>query len=201
MVIDARPSEIFCDGFVDESLSVPFNENFVAALQELVEDGQRVLIVADEKEIVPVAKALNYSGSAEVAGVLAGGFETWSANEKKIDMLITIDIDEFIIDYNFDEFFLIDVRTAEEFEQEHVEDSQNIALNDLEQLLIDLETSDNYYLYANTFSEAVTAGSIFKRNGFERVRVVMADYEALKKSKLPFFKKKKEKPDSKFSNN
>lgn len=201
LVIDTRTSEIFCDGFIEESLSIPFGESFFASLQELTEDEQKLLFVADEKEIAAITKAINNAGVLNTIGFLEGGFETWANAGKKIDMLISIEADEFAIDYHYDEFFLIDIRTKEEFETEHVEDSVNIVLNDLPQMVVELETADSYYLYANTFAEAVTAASLFKQTGFERVRVVNSTYEDLKKAKLPFYKKKKEKSGSDFSNN
>ena len=117
-------------------------------------------------------------------------------------MLITIDAEEFKIDFQYDEFFLIDVRSKEDFAKDHAEDAENIVLNDLEQILIEFEAGDSYYVYANTITEAVTAGSIFKKIGFNRVRAVAADYESIKKSGIPLFEqKKKDKSASKFSDN
>ena len=114
---------------------------------------------------------------------------------------MTIDADEFAIDYKFDEFFLIDVRDKEVYAKEHAEDSENIMLNDLEQFLIEFETGDSYYIYGNTITEAVTAGSVFKKIGFNRVRVVAADYATISKSGIPLYKQKKTKPSSEFSDN
>jgi rhodanese-related sulfurtransferase len=201
VVIDTRQPENFCDGFIKNSLSMQSNENFIATYQELVEDEQKALIVANENEISTIAKTLKNAGIQNVSGFLANGFETWKAAGEKIDMLISIEADEFAIDYLYDEFFLIDVRTKEEYELEHIEDSENLTLNDIEQMLVDLEESNIYYVYANTFAEALTAGSLFKRNGFERVRVVAASLEELKQTKIPFDKKKKENSPSGFSNN
>lgn len=201
VVIDTRNPETYCDGFIKNSLSVLFNENFITAYHELAEDEQKVLFIANESEIPTIAKTLKNAGIANVSGFLNKGFETWQASGEQIDMIISIEADEFAIDYQYDEFFLIDARTKEEYEEEHVEDSENLMLNDIEQMLVDLEESNLYYVYANTFAEALTAASLFKRNGFERVRVVAASYKELKQTKIPFKKKKKENSSSGFSNN
>ena len=201
-VIDTRKSEIFCESFIKGSVSIPFDENFIDAFNELTEPEQKILLVTEDHETAAVAKAIKATAIEGVEGFLEGGFDTWKNADNKIDMLIAIDSDEFAIDYQFDEFYLVDVRSKEEFAIDHAEDAENIALNDLEQILIEFETGDSYYVYANTITEAVTAGSVFKKIGFNRVRIVAADYETIKKSGIPLFvQKKKTNSSSKFSDN
>ncbi|MFN8321416.1 MAG: hypothetical protein U0T74_02040 [Chitinophagales bacterium] len=201
LVVDTRKPEVFCDGFIVESISIPFSESFIDAFQELVEDSQPVLIIADEEQIDQLSKIFRLHTQDNVGGYLEGGYEAWREAGKKIDMLIGVEADEFAIDYNFDEFYLVDVRTAEEYQAEHVEDAENIALIDLERVLIDLDEPGNYYVYGNTIPETTTAGSIFKRNGFDRVRIVLSDYTSLRESGVSFYKPKKSKTDTKFSDN
>ena len=201
LVVDTRISEVFCDGFIKESISIPFSENFIDLFQELIEDSQKVLILSDPDNIDSISKIFRLHVQENVTGYLEGGFETWNNSSRKIDMLIGVDPDEFAIDYNFDEFFLVDVRPADEYKAEHIEDSENIALIDLEQVLIDLDEPGNYYIYANSISEATTAGSIFKRNGFDRARIILSNYATLRESGIPIYKAKKGKRDAKFSDN
>lgn len=200
-VIDTRASENFCNGFIRGAVSVPFGENFKDVLSELMEEGQSLLLIADEKNADAVLRLLKTSANFELLGILPASIDGLALTQKETDLLITIDAEEFAIDYNYDEFFLIDVRDAELYAEEHLEHAQNILLSDLEQILTDMEAADSYYVYANNFQEAVTAGSVFKQNGFERVRVVQADFTELKNTKLPSVKRKKEKTDSRFSNN
>jgi len=197
-VVDTRKSEIFCEGFIEDSISIPFNENFIDTLNELTETGQLVLIVADESEVPAISKALKDSGTQNIEGFLQGGFDTWKNAGSKVDMLIAIDADEFAIDYKHDEFYLVDVRSKEDFAKEHAEDAENIELSDLDQIILEFETGDSYYVYATNSNEAITAGSIFKRAGFNRIRVVAADYETIKAAGIPLFvQKKKENSSSK----
>lgn len=200
-IIDTRSSEIFCNGFMKGAVSVPFDENFKDVLSELVEDGQSLLLIADIENAEAVTKALKTSINYEFLGILSSPMDDWMLTSRETDLLITIDVEEFAIDYNYDEFFLIDVRDAEQYVEVHLEHAQNIELNDLEQTLTDMETADSYYICGRNFTEATTAGSVFKQNGFERVRVVQADFVEFENTKLPFVKKKKEKTDSRFLNN
>ncbi|MES2620503.1 MAG: rhodanese-like domain-containing protein [Bacteroidota bacterium] len=201
-IVDTRKPEIFTNGFLKGAISITFDENFISAFQELIEGEQKVLFIADEEVVPLVSKQLKAAGIQNVEGFLKGGFDASKVNGKLFDLLIAIDTEEFAIDYRFDEFYLVDVRPTEEFEKEHLEDAENVTLNDLEQLLVDLDPADSYYVYANSFAESVTAGSLFKKDGFERVKVVADSYENMKLAELPVVSPDKKKtPSDKFSNN
>ncbi len=191
VIVDTRKSEVFTEAFIEDSVSIPFNDNFITGLTELISDDQKVLIIADESEIAAIVKAVKGSGLNHIKGYLAGGFEAWLNAGNKFDLMISIDADEFAIDYQFDEFYLIDLRDKEAFESSHLEDAENIALVDLEPVLIEMEAADLYYLYGETTAQAITAGSLLKRNGFQRLRPVAADFETIKTAGMPLFTAKK----------
>jgi rhodanese-related sulfurtransferase len=194
-VVDTRLPETFANGFIGESVSIYPDENFLPYLNDLISDEQEILFVADEEQVPEIDKIIRGAGLTNVAGYLSGGFETWKNSERAVDLLIAIDAEEFAMDYQFDEFFLVDVRPQEEFEKEHVEDAESISLSDLVQILPQLETSQSFYVYGSTAAEAVTAASILKQYGFQRIRAVAAAYEDLKNTRVPFFvQKKKDKP-------
>ena len=117
---------------------------------------------------------------------------------KYLDMLITIDAEELYLDYRFDEFYLVDVRSKKEFETEHLEYAENIVLNDLELLIIDLDITQSYYVYAGSIAEAVTAGSLFKHYGFNLIKVVADTYDIIKATGISVVQNKKEKSSKRF---
>lgn len=190
-LVDTRKPEVFAEGFIAESVSIPFGESFIDSLQELISADLKIILVADESDLVSILKTVKGSGISNVAGYLAGGFEAWQKEDNEFDLLISIDADEFALDYQFDEFYLIDLRDKEDYNKGHVEDAENIALIDLEPLLIEMDTQDLYYLYGQTVTEAITAASLLKRNGFHRIRSVAADYNTLKATGIPMFAPKK----------
>src|ERR1017187_5931745 len=128
IIVDARPSDAFAAGFIDGSLSIPFDENFLSSFEELTEDSQKIFLVASESQLPELLKTIRSSVLTQIFGYLEGGFEAWQKAGNKTDLLITIDADEFAIDYKFDEFYLVDVRPKEEYGKEHIEDAENIAL-------------------------------------------------------------------------
>jgi hydroxyacylglutathione hydrolase len=202
VIVDTRKPETFADGFYRGSISIPFDDDFVTAFQELVESDQSVVLVADEAEAAAIFKKVKAAGLVNVQGILKGEFNESSIDNKLRDMLITIDAEELHIDYRFDEFFLIDVRSSEEFKQEHLEYAENIELADLESLVIDLDTAGSYYIYAANMKDAVIAGSIFKQTGFDLVKVVADTFENIKATGIPLIiQNKKQSPSTKFSRN
>jgi hydroxyacylglutathione hydrolase len=202
MIVDTRKPETFADGFYRDSLSIPFDDDFVMTFQELVESDQPTVLVADEADAAAIFKKVKAAGLVNVQGILKGEFNESSIDIKLRDMLITIDAEELHIDYRFDEFFLIDVRPSEEFKEEHLEYAENIELADLESLVIDLETTGSYYIYAANLKDAVTAGSIFKQAGFDLVKVVADTFENIKATGIPLIvQNKKQSPSTKFSRN
>ena len=191
LIIDTRPADVFCLGFLDGAVSVPFNEQFFERLSELFETGSEFVFVTDDAYAANLFKAFKASGLGNAKGYINGDYDTWRDARLAVDILISIEADEFAADYRFDEFYLLDLRSREEYETEHAEDSENIALADVEQMLVDLETDETYYLYGNTAEDAVTAGSLFKRNGFEKVRAVAEPFDTIKKSGVEWYVRKK----------
>lgn len=201
IIVDTRKSLDFIEGFIEDSISVPFNETFLETFNNLVEPEDHILVIADEAEALEVDKTLRKSGFFNIKGYLQGGFTAWKEASKPIDLLITVDAEEFAIDYNFDEFYLVDVRDAEVFEEEHVEYAENLGLIDLNQLLPELETDQRYYVYGSTIEEAVSAGSMFKKYGLINVRAVAVPYAEIKTTNIPLVGKKKKGNKDSFSKN
>ena len=97
VIADTRKPEIFAEGFIEQSVSIPFNENFINNLEELISSDLSVIIVADESDIPAIVKAVKGSGMDNIKGYLAGGYNAWANAGHKFDMLISIDADEFAI--------------------------------------------------------------------------------------------------------
>jgi rhodanese-related sulfurtransferase len=99
--------------------------------------------------------------------------------------------DEFAIDYHHDEFYLIDVRQQEEFEAEHIENSDNIPLDDLAAMSQELSENMRIYVVGSNANQAFTAASLLKINGLEFARAVSATFDELKQTSLPMIRAKK----------
>jgi len=200
-VIDSRPSAIFVQGMIPQSVHVPHSDSFLEYLELLIEPEMKLILLAEAGQEVAISRDLMKTGFANVAGVIDGGYEAWIAAGGKKDIIIDITAEEFELDYSFDEFYLIDLRPEDQYEVDHFEHAENLQLMDIEDSLPDLSADVMYYLYSNTFEDAAFAAALFKKDGFHKLRVVNEGYEALKATKVPVVKKKKTKTDSNFSAN
>lgn len=201
VIIDIRPSAVFVNGFIPNSIHLPYTENFIENAGLLLEPENKLILITETGMEGTIAKALHNTGFATVTGIVEGGYEAWQANEANKDIIIEIDAEEFELDFNYDEFYLIDVRPEEEYAQEHFEYAENLPLSEIEEAIPDLSIDLTYYIYGNTFEDAALAASLFKRAGFNKLRVVNQGYQALKATAIPVVKKKKTKTDNNFSDN
>ena len=200
-VIDSRPSAIFVQGLIPRSYHIPNSDSFLEYAELLLESDMKLILLAESGQETAISRNLLKTGFANLAGIIDGGFEAWVAAGGKVDLIIDITAEEFELDFNFDEFYLIDLRTEDQYEEEHFEYAENLSMTELEEAIPDLNPDVTYYLYGNTFEDAAFAAALFKRGGFHKLRVVNEGYEALKNTKIPVIKKKKSKSDPNFSAN
>lgn len=198
VVLDTRAPEIFAERFLLHSISLSSDENFAANLQTLVEDETQLLFIAEEPQRAALEQLLQQH-KISCEGFLAGSIDELFAAGAAVDMLIGLDAEEFKLDYRYDEFFLIDTRSAESFAEAHIEDAENIAAEDLQDALEDMDANASYYVYGANAADAMTAASQFRNSGCTKVRVVAAGFAELQASGVPCFtkKKKREEPFSK----
>ena len=200
-VIDSRPSAVFVQGLVPRSIHIPNTDNFLEYAELVLEPEMKLVLLTEPGQETAISRNLLKTGFANVTGIVDGGYDEWIKAEGTKDLIIDITPEEFELDFNFDEFYLIDLRTEDQYEEEHFEYAENLPLSDLEEAIPDLNPDVTYYLYGSTFEDAAFAASLFKRGGFHKLRAVNEGYEALKSTNIPVIKKKKTKSDPNFSAN
>jgi rhodanese-related sulfurtransferase len=201
IVVDTRPSGLFVLGFIPGSIHIPLAEHFKEYVELILDPEYEVVVLAEEGQEERACRDLAKTGVVTVAGYIAGGYDAWTALDGQPDLIIDIDMEEFGIDYKFDEFYLIDTRSDDEYEAEHIEYAESIPLSDIEENIPALDASLSYYIYGSSFEDAAFAAALFKRNDFHKLRVIHVSYEDLKVGEVPIVKKKKDKNESKFSDN
>jgi hydroxyacylglutathione hydrolase len=200
-LIDARPSAIFIQGFIPGSVHIPYGDNFTAYLELLLEPGIKAILLAESGQENNIARHAIKTGFVNLAGAIDGGYEAWVAAGGKKDIIIDIGLEEFELDFNYDEFYLIDLRTEDQYDKGHLEHAESLPLSDIADYIADLQADNMYYLYGHSFEDAAFAASLFRRSGFYKLRIVNQGYEAFKDTKIPVVKKKNPKTDPNFSAN
>lgn len=177
-IVDVRPSEEFINGFIPGSIHIPLKrieKNFL-----LLRNLPAVIVVgADAQE----ASSILQDKNIRVAGTIPEGVDQWKNAGHQLDLIIQIEADEYAMDQAFDErLMLIDVRKAEAYKEEHVEGAVSIPLESFTDIIhiASIEDETNVYVHCGGGSSAVTAASLFKRQGFHSIRVIEGGFAALK---------------------
>lgn len=192
LILDARAASDATESIIANALNIPFGEYFLETFQNVVDNEQQIVVICDEKEAAKISRTLLGSGFQNLAGYVS--IDVFSEEDKSI--IIMIDADEFAMDFNYDEFYLIDVRKQENFEAEHIEWAENIPLDDLPLMAQELEAKMRIYVIGENAEQSFTAASILKRNGIEFVRAVAATYDEFRTIGFPMIKPKKNKEKS-----
>lgn len=202
IIIDTRPSAAFLSGFVPGSIHIPLSPSLSTYAELTLDSEYSAILIAEPGQEEHASRSFIKTGVVSVAGYLEGGYDAWVAAGGATDIIIDIDAEEFAIDYKFDEFYLIDTRSDEAYEADHVEYAESIPLADIEENTDALSATASYYIYGETAEEAAFAASLFRRADFHKLRVITAGYDELKANPdITILKKKKTKGDSKFSDN
>jgi rhodanese-related sulfurtransferase len=194
IVIDTRSHFDFALGHLPASINIFFPENFFELWNLLVNDDSKVVLITDKDMELVLEKNILKTGFQGLVGILEGGFPAWKKTfPNKVDLIIDVSPEEFRIDYQFDEFHLIDVRTEDQFELCHIEDAENFPIADLIHTIADVAIHLPIYIYGASYSEAVLAASIFKYYEINNVRVVNDGFERIiTTEKLPTVSSKKQ---------
>ncbi len=185
VILDTRDPEQFAQGFVPASLNIPLDGRFAEWVGKLLDEERPVLLVTEpgkeEETIIRMARV----GYENVYGYLKGGIRTWKEADRQLDMVVSIDSEEFELDSKHDEdIVVVDVRTVSEFNDDHLDGAMNIPLYELEGRLKKFDNKDKVYVHCQTGYRSMIASSIFKKHHINNIRNVEGGYESIKEKDI-----------------
>ncbi len=183
IIIDSRKPDDFEKGFIPKSMNIGLNGQYAIWAATLVDLRKSVMLVCDiEKEHESVLR-LTRTGFDNILGYLEGGFDSWRAAGKAIDMIISIEPDELLIDAKFDkDIQIIDVRKPGEWDSGHMLQAQHLSLQDLEEKVDQFDKEKPYYIHCAGGYRSMIAASIFKQHGYTNIRNVYGGYAKIKEA-------------------
>ncbi len=182
-ILDTRPSSVFTEAFVPESISIGLDGRFAEWAGILLPFDQPLVLVTEEGKEKESVIRLARVGIDKVKGYLVGGFETWKLSGEKIDLVIDIDADEFAMDLPHDiKLEVIDVRKPGEYEGGHVKGATNIPLDTLRDVgnIAEIDYENNLYVHCAGGYRSVIAASLLKRQGYHNLRNVLGGWGKIK---------------------
>lgn len=183
-IIDSRPAELFAAGFIPGSVNIGLDGDITKWAQTVLPQAVKCIVVAadgqEEETVAQLAKA----GVKEIAGYLQYGFEAWAKAGEEIDLVITIEPDELIMDIPFDsQLQVVDVRSNTEFVNGHLKDALNLPLEEMTDVaeIANFEENQNLYIHSAGNYRSMIAASLLKKHGYHNLRQVAGGWEALSK--------------------
>ena len=187
LILDVRDKTAFVKGFIPNAIFIGLDGSFAPWVGALIADMQQpILIVAPSRKNKETVKRLARVGYDNSIGYLKGGFEAWKKAGKEIDSIETIDADKFEAIYTQNPAIqILDVRKPNEWEGEHIENSQNFALDFINKHMSEVNKETMYYMHCRSGYRSTVAASILKARGFENMINVQAKFDDIAASKIP----------------
>ena len=188
-IIDTRIDAKFLQGFIPGSIHVALDEIKTLNALKIIEQDCPIILVCDEGTEEILIKRFELLGYTQVKGYLEGGFSTWSAAGKKIDLVIEVEVDELAMDIPFDSYLMIlDIRTEDVYDKGHIKDSINLPLIEFGDpgAMSELDEHFNIYLIDDSGKQLLLAASILKKQGIHNIRIVQDGWEAVEFLKNKF---------------
>ncbi len=163
LLVDVRPIADFAAGHVPGALSIELRPVFASWLGWLVDpDRQLVFVLADDQDRTELVRQCLMVGDEQLAGELAGGFETWRAAGRAIETVDLVGAGEL-------GDTVVDVRQHDEYEHGHVPGAVHIELGSLPDASI---PDGPLTVMCGHGERAMTAASVLEQRGRHDVAVL-----------------------------
>jgi rhodanese-related sulfurtransferase len=185
IVIDFRDAKEFIKEYIPGSIYG--NEAFLgsSAAKSILPSDIKVLVVADKKAEQEVHDKLIKLGLTNVAGYLEGGFQTWLQSGNEIDVAVSIEADEIVMDLKFSDPEIIDIRGKVAYDLLHLQAAQNIAGSKLIANIKELPDNKTYYIYCEDGERSLSLISYLKRSGLHNFYHITGGFQALHQADAP----------------
>ena len=140
-------------------------------------------MIANEGKETEAVLRLARVGYENVKGYLQGGVPAWAKADKKVEIMDSVNADEFAKTYQTDN--IIDVRNPGEWNSGIIENAQLIALGDLEKEMNMLNKNSHYFIHCAGGYRSMMAASILKKNGFANITNVRGGIGKIKEAGVP----------------
>jgi len=185
VVLDVRNQIEFAKEHIPRSIFIGLNGDFAPWVGALIKDvKQPILLVVSESNLKEAITRLSRVGFDNVIGYLEGGIESWKASKKQTDTINSITAIQFEELSKKTETEVFDVRKKSEYLSEHLIDSNNIPLVNINSQLSRLQTNKTNYIHCAGGYRSVIASSILKSRGIHNLVNIEGGFLALKNTSV-----------------
>ena len=187
LILDTRNANDFANGFIPNSINIGIDGSFAMWVGEMISDiNQAILLVTEPGKEEECMIRLSRVGYDNTIGYLEGGFASWEQAGKETDSLKRITGEQLEEMLQTADLPLFDVRKKSEFDSEHLLNSVNIPLNQLNTKLDSFPKDKSFVIYCAGGYRSMIAASILKQRGFDNFIDVSGGFnEIAKTTQLP----------------
>jgi glyoxylase-like metal-dependent hydrolase (beta-lactamase superfamily II)/rhodanese-related sulfurtransferase len=184
ILLDTRDAQTFAQGFIPNSINIGLNGSFAPWVGALIPDiNQEILIIDEEGREEEVVTRLARVGYDNAIGYLKGGVEAWKKAGFELDSIESIDADELAKRQAQDpSIHILDVRKVSENYSEHINGSENLPLDYINDQMSAIDKDKTYYVHCAGGYRSMVFISILKARGFDKLIDVKGGFKAIKES-------------------
>ncbi len=180
-LVDIRAPEEFANSFLPGALNIPFKPHFSNWFMNLYDAAEKRPLLLIHNSDSQCAKAVHDLHLIGIASIYCWKYQAKElANEDRSFNLIA---PEELFD-KLNDFYLIDVRSQDEWRQEHIADSKNIPFEAIKDSLAMLPKDKPIAVICGSGSRASIAASILEDKGFT-ICNIKGGMNAWKEKQLP----------------
>ncbi len=187
LLLDVRSKEEFVKGYIPNSIFIGLDGSFAPWVGALIPDLQQpILLITPEGSETEAVKRLARVGYDNSIGYLKGGFAAWKTAGKEVDSIATIGVGDLEKAYSANPSIpIIDVRKPSEFDSEHIDGAQNLALDYINKNMALIKPDEEYYLHCRSGYRSTIAASILQARGFDKLINVHGTLDEIVSSQIP----------------
>ncbi len=184
LVLDVRSIFDYSFSHIPNSIFIGLDGSFAPWVGELIVDITKpiLLIVPEGREKEAVTR-LSRVGFDNTLGYLDGGIDAWEEDNFEVDSIKTISAEK--LEQEFKNAKIFDVRRRSEHLSEHIIESENTPLSNLNNHLSEFPKSEDFYIHCAGGYRSMIAASILKSRGYHNLIDVQGGYKAIKETNIP----------------
>ncbi len=186
LVLDTRDRFQFAESFIPNSIFIGLDGSFAPWVGALIPDlNQPIIFLTEEGREEEVVTRLSRVGYDNTLGYLKGGIEAWKAAGKEVDHIDSITAENLAEKVKAGHVDILDVRKPTEWEAEHAEGSENVALDYINENMDKIDGSKDYQVHCAGGYRSVIFASILKSRGFDNVTNIEGGMADMLKTDIP----------------
>lgn len=186
IMLDTRPAADFAEGFIPRSINIGINGDFAPWVGALIKDvKQPILLIAELGMEEETVTRLSRVGFDNILGHLKGSYDAWKVSGKETDSVNRITAEQFKNELDVKSSTVVDVRRESEYRAEHVEQSYNKPLDQINSWFAEMDNDKPFYLHCAGGYRSMIAASILKSRGVHNFKEIEGGFKAIAEAGVP----------------